>query len=203
MILTLATEPTAEPITLAEAKTHLRVSTIDEDSYITSLISAARLHTESVTNRALITQTWDLYLDRFPSSPYLSVELPKPKLQSITYIKYTDVNGTLQTWDASNYDVDGDSFLGLVYPVYQGDWPSGVRDHPKAVTIRYVAGYAPSGASSPEDQADNVPMPLKQAILLLVGHLYENREASSQNLNVTSTPMAYESLIASYRVHRF
>ena len=238
MILTLATEPTAEPVTLAEAKTHCRVDTSDDDTYITTLIKAARLYTEEATNRALITQTWDWYFDSFPyysalgasfgnyssyaaygnygsfshypsygdneinreGTSYLIV--PKPVLQSVTYIKYTDEAGTLNTWGSGNYDVDTDSYQGRIYPVYNGQWPTDVRYHPKAINIRFVSGYADSGAS-PVDVADNVPVTIKQAILLLVGHLYENREMTSQNMNITSVPMAYDALINSFRVHRF
>lgn len=203
MIYTLATAPTVEPVTLAEAKTHARVDTSDDDTYISNLIQIARQYVEQITNRALITQTWDWYLDGFPFSSYDALIVPKPPLQSVTHIKYTDsIDGTLQTWSSASYDVDTDSRQGRIYPVYQGDWPTDVRDHPKAVIIRFVAGYADSGAS-PIDLADNVPVEIKQAILLLVGHLYENREATSQNLNITDVPMGFDALLASHRIYRF
>jgi len=227
MYLTIATKPTAEPVTVAQAKTQCRVDTSDDDTYIGTLITAARRYVERVTNRVLITQTWDWYLDQFPpqfqSGQYATqyywrnaqfvgldsfsvkpgiLMVPKPPLQSVTYIKYTDQAGTLQTWDASNYTVETDGYEGAIYPVYNGEWPTDVRDHYKAVQIRFVAGYADSGAS-PVDLADNVPQELKQAILLLVGHLYENREASSQNWNISTVPMAFDALISTYKVHRF
>jgi len=202
MILTLATAPAAEPVTLAEAKTHCRVDTADDNTYLTTLITVARKHVESVTNRALVTQTWDWYFDDFPVSPLSWIEVPKPPLQSVTHVKYTDSDSVLQTWSSASYDVDTDSLQGRIYPVYNGDWPTGVRDHPKACTVRFVAGYADSGAS-PIDLADNVPVELKQAILLLIGHLYENRESTSQAVVIMDVPMGFDALVAPYRVFRF
>jgi len=187
---------------LTDAKLHCRVDTDDDDTYIDALIETARKHVEVITNRSLVTQTWDWYFDRFPVSPTAWIVVPRPPLQSVTYIKYTDTSSVEQTWSSASYDVDTDSLEGRIYPVYNGDWPTDVRDHPKACVVRFVAGYADSGAS-PQELADNVPTPLKQAIMLLVGHLYENRESTSQGLAITDVPMGFDALIAPYRVFRF
>ena len=193
---TLATAPAAEPVTLTEVKNHLRIDTTDEDGYLGALVTAARLHTEQVTNRALVSQTWDWWFNGFPA---LSIVVPKAPLISVTYIKSTDTSGTLKTWDSANYTVDTDSYEGRIYPNYNGEWPSDVRNHPKSVNIRFIAGYADSGAS-PQILADNVPQALKHAILFLIGHLYENREMTSQNMTITNVPMSYRALVDPYRV---
>lgn len=188
MRLTRTTAPSAEPVSVAEVKTHLRITVDDEDSYLDTLIPAARQHTEEYLSRALITQTWALYLDRF-AWPY--VELPRPPLQSVGSVKYVDDDGITQTVAASEYTVDTDSEPGRVFESYDGEWPSH-RTVEKAVTITYDAGY---GAN-----ASDVPQTIRHAILLLVGHMYENREASSP-LTIKTVPMAYDSLLAPYRIH--
>ena len=143
-----------------------------------------------------------MYLDAFPLSSSCAIVLPKPPLQSVVHIKYTDQDGVLQTWADTNYTVDTDSEEGMVYPVYNGSWPSDVRDVERAVNIQYVAGYADSGAS-PRDLADSVPQGIKHAIMMLVGHMYENRESTSQQMTITDVPMGFDALLASYRIYRF
>src|SRR3974377_2319928 len=68
MRLDLITPPAVEPVTLAEAKQHARVEYPDDDALITGMIVAARRMAETRLRSALITQTWNLYLDSFPSA---------------------------------------------------------------------------------------------------------------------------------------
>lgn len=185
----LKTGPTTEPLTLAEAKTHLRVTSSDDDTYIEdTLIVAARQHAELVTRRSFITQTWTLYADEFLDL-FL---LPRPPLVSVTHVKYIDDDGAQQTLDASVYSVDTVSAPGHVYLAYDQSWPS-ARPIRNAVEIEYVAGY---GAAA------DVPLGLKQAMLLLIGHLYEHREAVN-DFNVFSVPMGFDELLWPYRVLSF
>ena len=90
MSLTLIAAPILEPMTLAEAKLHLRVDGTDEDDLITALIVAARRRAEHLLTRALITQTWELTLDEFPAA---DIQLPKPGVLSIVSVKYLDSAG--------------------------------------------------------------------------------------------------------------
>jgi uncharacterized phiE125 gp8 family phage protein len=184
MARTLVTAPTSEPITTQEAKDHLRITTTDDDTLISAMIVAVREYVENVTSRALITQTWDIFYDQFAE-----VELPKPPLQSITTIKYIDTDGVQQTVSASVYTVDTDSDPGRVYLAYNQSWP-GIRGINHAVEIRIVAGYGTASA---------VPQPIKHAMLLMIGHLYENREATAP-LTISEIPMAVDALLAPYRV---
>ncbi len=191
MILTLQTAPTTEPITLTEAKSHCRVTSDDDDTLLTTLIKTARLHVEGITNRSLITQTWDLYLSSFCDTQII---LPRAPLSSVTSVSYYDTGGALQVWDSSNYVVDTDSWQGRIYPVYNGNWPSDVRGYEKDIVIRFVAGYGAASA---------VPNPIKHAILLLIGELYENREMSIIGTSVNSLPFTIKNLLSPYSIRVF
>jgi len=156
-------EPEAEPISLTEAKAHLRVDTSDDDTYITSLIQLARETVENDTRRALITQTWQLQLDYFPGS-FGSITLPyAAPLQSVTSVAYVDVNGDNQTVTSTDYTVDTKVKPGRIYPSYLKQWPE-TRAQYGAVTITYVCGYG--------DEDTDVPMRLRQAMLLLIHNWY-------------------------------
>lgn len=198
-MLTLVTPPAAEPITLAEAKLHLRLETTADDALVTSMIAAARRMCEIRVDRAFVTQTWDLSLDAYPSamvSPYTSpyrelwllghrggIPIPNPPLQSVTSLSYVDVAGVTQVLAPSAYQVVAGT-PGLVVPVYGTSWPS-YRNQPGAVVLRYVAGYGLAAA---------VPEAIKAAMKLLLTHLYENRgEADVEMPRAAAALLATES----------
>ena len=187
MGLSVVTEPTTEPVTLTEAKAHLRVDASDDDTLITSQIKAARAWCEAFTRRAFITQTWDLTLDAWPECG--AIEVPLPPLQSVTSITYVDTDGNTQTWNSSKYLVDIKSLPGRITPTYTEVWPV-ARDQMNAITIRFVCGWADANA---------VPETVKQGLKLLLGHLYERRESTITGTNVMAVPMATESLLWPYR----
>jgi len=163
--LSLYAAPGTEPVSLAEAKAHLRVTHTDEDSLIAELIAAARQWFEEQTYRALVTQTWDLKLDEFPRGED-PIRLPRAPLQSVTSITYTDTVGATQTLAAAAYVVSATRQPGVIRPAYGYVWPE-AQDKPDAVTVRFVAGYGAAAA---------VPAQIKAAIKLLIGQLYEFRE---------------------------
>ena len=193
--LTLVTAPAVEPVSRTEAKTHCRIDHTADDSSIDALIVAARRYVETITRRALIAQTWDLKLDGFPAG---AIEIPLPPLQSVTSIAYRDSSGASTTVSASNYLVDTSSLVGRVLPAYGVVWPSFTAYPVHPVTVRFVAGY---GA------ADDVPRPIRQALLMLVAEWYERREATHTGMAgasaVTPLPFAVEALLADYRVWSF
>lgn len=190
-MLTRITAPTVEPVTLAEVKLHLRVDGVDEDALITALITAAREQAESITRRALNTQTWRLTLDRFPAI----IELPRPHLQSVDSVQYVDTDGVLQTLAADAYQVAGTSEPARILPAYGQSWPA-TRSQPEAVSITYTAGFGAAGA--------DVPASIRQWILLYIGALYENREAfraAERVGGVASLPTPFlDGLLANYRL---
>lgn len=193
MALVISTAPATEPISTATAKSHLRVDISDDDTLIDALVKSARGMAETITRRALITQTWDYILDEWPAGD--EIEIPLPPLQSITHIKYKDENGDESTMTASDYIVDIKNEPGRIVLASGATWPSGTLYPVGAITIRFVAGYGVSGSS--------VPQPILQAMLLDVGHLYENREATVGVGNVQMLPRGIMELLWPYRVLRF
>ena len=190
MISTLVTDLVTEPVSLADAKAHLRVTTTDDNDLITAIITTARTYIELITGLSLGPKTWDIYFENFKGD---ELYLPYAPLVSVTYVKYYDFGGTQNTWDSSNYIVDTDSIPGRVYPVYNGYWPSDSRGYEKDINVRFVSGYA---------DADAVPNPLKHAIMMMVGELYENREISLVGATINDLPFAVKHLIAPYVVSR-
>jgi uncharacterized phiE125 gp8 family phage protein len=154
--------PLGEPVSLPEARRHLRLDNADEDDYVSGLVTAARQHCESFQGRVYFTQSWDLYLDVFPGG---CIKLPLPPLQEITYIKYRDWQGIIRTLDSSEYVVDIFSEPGLICHAYGKSWPATYPES-NSVQIRFVAGYG---------SAADVPQEVKHAILLKVADLYEHR----------------------------
>lgn len=179
MIPRLVTPPTVEPVSLDEAKEHLRVLSDDTDAEIESMIVAARQMVESGESwsleRSLITTTWRVVLDRFPKC----IELPRPPLISVSSITYVDTNGTTQTLSPSLYQVDSHNEPGRIVPAYGQVWPV-TRDQINAVTVTYTAGYGATAAS--------VPMGIKQAILLCLGDLESYRQGTITGTIVNVLP---------------
>jgi len=187
----IVTVPAAEPISTAEAKSHLRVEHADDNTLIDSLVVAARQKVEHDTWRALVTQTWDYFLDAFPVSADSPIVVPRAPLASVTTVKYTDADGsTVTTLNAANYYVDTASEPGRIQLQDGEVWPADELRPANGVEVRFVAGYGAAG---------DVPQALKQLIYLLVGHWYENREASISEVSITDVPLAYWALMWQYR----
>lgn len=165
MSLKLITAPTTEPITLTEAKLHCKVETDADDNLITALITAAREYCEGRQRRAYITQTWELWLDAFPDEPY--IKLPRPPLVSVSSVKYYDINDSPTTISSGDYYVDSKSEPGWVSLNTGVSWPSTTLRPVNGVCITFVAGYG---------DAEDVPQMVKQAMLLIIGAWYDQRE---------------------------
>lgn len=194
MSLTIVTPPAEEPVSLTEAKNHLRIDLTDDDSLISALIVAAREHAEAITRRAFITQTLKLSLDAFPANNG-PIYVPMPPLQSVNSLKYFDTDGVEQTLtEGADFLVDAESEPGRITPAPDTGWPA-TQSRPNAVSVEFVAGFG---------DASKVPQGIKQAILLMVGHWYENREAvTMQGNNAGELPMAVDSLLMMHRIWRF
>jgi len=183
MTIKVITAPQAEPISLSKAKLHLRVDTDADDTLITGLITAARMKVEELSWHALITQTLELVLDEWPCED--EIELPRPPLQSVTYVTYRMSDGTVTTLDPSLYVVAGDSIPAEIEPAYMHTWPTVVLYPVEAIRVRYVCGFGLTGK--------DVPQVLRQAMLLTIAFLYENREAGA------GLPGAVDMLCVNYR----
>ena len=184
--LTLATAPSVEPVSLAEAKAHLRVDANDEDAYISNLITAARQWAEDFCRRRFITQTWDYYLDGFPTE----IQLPYPPISSITSIKYNDADGAEQTLATDQYRSDLQSLPPRINPSYGNAWPA-TRSESNAVVVRCVSGY---GAAA------DVPQSIKQAILLKIEDLFDVQRGCGDSKRAASLMTTCELLLYPYQV---
>jgi uncharacterized phiE125 gp8 family phage protein len=187
MSVKLITAPATEPVSLAEAKAHLRVTSSDDDDLITALIVTARGAAEHELQRSLITQTWEKALDMFPEA----IQLLCPPVQSVTSVKYLDVDGVEQTLSSASYTLDNasDSTPAWLTPAYGYTWPE-TYEEVNAVKVRYAAGWA---------SASSVPQPIKQWMKLQIGHWYENRESVNVG-NITSKLDYVSFLLDRYRI---
>lgn len=190
MNVELVTAPAESPVTLAEAKSHCRVDISTDDVLIQTYIDAATEKAQAELQRAIITQTRRVYLDAFDGD---EIELPYPKLQSVTSVKYYDANGVLQTLSPGSYFVDDKAIVGSVVLWSGSSWPA-TADRPNAVEIEYVCGYGAASA---------VPKCVKVAILHLVAHWYENRETVVTGTIVTPVPETFARVLLPEKITTF
>jgi uncharacterized phiE125 gp8 family phage protein len=189
MNYTLKTAPTIEPVDLALAKVQCRIEpdVVDEDGVLAAYIAAARSWVEDYTGRPLMTQTWQMSLPDFPTRVWLPYAAP---LASITHVKYYDTTNTLTTLSSSVYTTAAFSEPACLTLVDGQVWPSVyVRDD--AVQIEYVVGVS---------DVASVPPALVQAVQMLVGHWYANRENSVVGTIAADVPFAAEALCAPHRL---
>ena len=179
----IVTEPTVEPLTLAEVKTHLHedLSDASNDALITTLIAVARQAAEHRTQRALMLQTLEQTLDAFPvatdTNPLAAIVLEMPPVVDVTSVTYTDADGATITLSNTLYTLDAAREPAQLVPSYAaGKWPA-TQGSVAAVRVVYRAGYSTSATAATAQAA--VPAALRQWMLLAVGDMYERRAASS------------------------
>lgn len=206
----ISTGPATEPVTLAQMRAHLRVTATGDgaspevfshpdDSMIEGFTQAAREKVEADTGRALITQTVKQYLDHWPWNGIIylmrsPVQLTSPETVVITY---KDTDGDVQTWATTEYLVDYKSLPPRIVLEHGKSFPD-LRGLPGDVIITFPAGYTASPVATPES--------LISALKLLVGTWYEHREsieAALTGTGLTPVPMAYDALIAQYKIWDF
>lgn len=195
MGLKLITPPASNPITLDEAKKHLRVSSNDDDTMITNMVAAATRYAEQFLGRAFVDQTWELVLDDFPVA---EIKIPLPPLIEVQSVKYFDPNGDEQIVDTANYFVDNVSQPGWVVPEGNLVWPTTLAAI-NSVIIRFRAGYADIGGSPP---VSTVPDDIKSALLLLLGTLYEFREDTVLDMTTLRMPFSADIMLRNYKVEK-
>jgi uncharacterized phiE125 gp8 family phage protein len=186
----LTTPPNTTPVTLTEAKAHLRVDSSDEDLLIQSLIEAATAHFDGyagILGRCLIEQVWTVKYSDWPASNYL--RLPFPDVSAVT-VKYFDVSNVEQTLSSGDVAILHDERGSLVRFADDYDYPAVYDGRDDGVQVAVTAGYGDDGA--------DVPAAIRAAILLMVGHLYQNREAVASGVTM-QLPLGVQALIAPYR----
>ena len=183
MTVLLISPPAVEPVSLDEAKAHLRLTGTDDDTWLAAMIAAARIHVETATRRSLIDQTWRLCLDAWPPGDLLV--LPVGPVRAVTEITVYDAEGTPSLLPPSAWTLDvADARLHLGNG---GPRPGRVFN---GLEIDMIAGYGPSSLS--------VPQPLRLAVMMLVARWYEDREGMAFGLVAADIAGAFETLIAPY-----
>mgnify|MGYP000303691236 CR=1 FL=1 len=182
--------PADEPVSLADAKAHLKVDDSNEDQLVQALVTAARAHLELATRRAFLTQSWSLFLDRWPEGG--TVALPFGPVQSVDAVRLHDEGGTATTLAGSEYVVDTVSLPARVARPGHDGWPGRATRALNGIEIMFTAGFG----AAPGD----VPAPLRQAILQLVAHWFEHREPLAFDGAAIEMPAAVKALIAPYRM---
>lgn len=181
--------PATTPITLSEVKAQLRVEGPDDDVILTRIINVAVAYTDAqgALGQAMITQTWAQWMG---ANPTQSIKLMLGPVQSVSAVKYYDVDGNLQTDSLSKYEVFGTGLTTTVQPKSGEKWPV-AQDRADAIKIEFVVGYG--------DAPADVPDTVRHAMLLLVGHWYDNREVELIGSISKTLPFGYEPLL---NIHR-
>lgn len=222
MALRQISQPAAEPVSLTDAKLHLRVDFPDDDALISALIVAARQQAEMITRRVFVTQQWAFALDAFPNpgsvfssanwyGPQWSnspgpltmapqtgktgyeIRVPLAPLVSVDSLQYLDTDGVLQTLAPSAYKVDTFGEPSKIVPAYATGWPA-TRTEINAVQVTFTAGYGAASA---------VPEGIKRWMLLMVGALYENREMVAAMTRGHIEALPFDCLLSPYRLVTF
>ncbi|MBF0421900.1 MAG: phage head-tail connector protein [Magnetococcales bacterium] len=205
MPLRVVIPPSVEPVTLAEAKLHLKVDVNDDDALISSLVATARAHAEMITQRSFISTMLEYVMDAFPgpsqfgvpwgrtfSLPGHAILLPKSPVQSVESIRYLDMDGTLKTMDPATYACDLASEPARITPAFGHIWPIPLPQI-GAVMVRFIAGYGNTLADVPEG--------IKSWIKLRCGSLYINREeVAILNRGIVAELPFVDGLLDPYRV---
>lgn len=191
MTLVMTSGPLAEPVSVADAKAHMRVDSTAEDALIASLIVTSRLHIEAALGLALLTQAWSYFIDAWPRSR--EIVLPLKPVQAIATVRVWAQDGTSQTLAAETYTLDGEGMPPRLVLSRSAAPPAPGRSA-SGIEIAFSAGFGDAGI--------DVPAPIRQALLLLVAHWFENREPNRIGAADTEIPHMIATLLAPYRGRR-
>lgn len=186
MALVMTAAPAAEPISLSEAKAHLRVDGSDEDALIASLIVAARLLVERTLGLALVTQGWSYFLDAWPERGCIT--LPLLPVQAVSAVTVHDKDGGATVLDAESYAVDVLSTPARV--VLSMALPPITPRAFNSFEVAFTVGFGDAG---------DVPQPIRQAVLLLVAHWFEGRAPVELGPGPQEVPAIAAGLLQPYR----
>lgn len=176
--------------TLAELQLHLRVDNAEEDDRLLALGAAAVEAAEAFTRRRFVSQKWRLLLDAWPDR---AITVPYAPLLSVESVKYVDAAGTLQTLATTQYAVRTTETPGEIVRAYDVSWPD-VRTWVDVVRVEFTAGYGAAAA---------VPAAIRQAVLLIVGGLYDNPANVVAGISASEIPATARALLGPYCVRRW
>jgi uncharacterized phiE125 gp8 family phage protein len=189
--LVRATPPAVEPVTLAEAKAHLRVDIATDDALISSIVKSAREWCEEYLDRSLVHTQWTMRMDSFPHE----FVLPRPPMATsgtvtATTITYTLETQAVETLDTATYRVDRHDTPGRIRVVYAGTWPAHLFDE-NSVTVTWWGGYGADGTS--------VPAAIRSAMLMIISSLYEHRTAVATGTISKEIEFGVKSMLDAHR----
>jgi uncharacterized phiE125 gp8 family phage protein len=190
MALVYRSGPAVEPVSLAEAKAHLRLETSADDALVTSLIITSRLHIEAALGLALTAQDWTLVLDAWPATGV--VNIPMRPVSAVSVVRVRNADGSPEVIDSGTYVFEGAGIPPRLVPG-AGAWPTPERAI-AGIEIDFTAGFGTTAASVPE--------PVRQAVKLLVAHWYEHRDPIEIGDPATAIPAAVSALLKPYAVVR-
>lgn len=188
--LVKVTAPTLRPIGLQEFKDFAKVDLSYDDATLEAMLDAAIAHLDGdkgVLGRAILSQTWDYYLDEMPCEKF---KVPLPPLQSVTFFKYTDLNGTVQTLAADQYRVSTNSQPGTIEPAYDVTWPD-ARCVSDSIQVRFVAGWTTPAL---------IPADLRLAIMQFAAWWYEQKLPAVLGTIVSALPFHLETVLYKHRI---
>lgn len=197
---------TVEPLTLAVVRAHLGITpyaldsngdgTHPHDEMIMAMLGAAREWAEGFTGRSIALKTYELQLDEFPED---EISLPNPPVVSVESVQYVDGDQQWQTLETTDYVLDNAQFCEhWIKPASGTNWPAAAA-YMNAVKVRYQAGYQDPEPASSDPAAEPLPFAIRAAMLLMVGHLYANREAVTDR-QTFEVPFAADALLRPLRV---
>jgi uncharacterized phiE125 gp8 family phage protein len=203
MIIRHTSISSTEPVTLAQAKVHLGIvasGTHDHDAYITALITAAREKAESYTGRNLVDKTVVVEMNEL----FLWMYLPGSPVKAITKVEYLGTDGDYVEADAADYKLLADDKL----KIDSSTWTTIDTEDP-SILITYTTGYGDYGTEGEgEEQVTGIykrpyPNSIKQAILIMVRTMYDNRDDVIKGTIVAVMPKGSQFLLQPYRIKRF
>ncbi len=186
--LTIVTQPTFEPVTVGDVVSRLRLDeSAEENALISSLITTARQKIEAEYGLVCAETVFDQFLDCYPKD--YTIRLQKWPILSVTSFKYLDSEGTLTTLASTQYDSKLNINPARIQPAYGIQWPT-LRNVSEQIQIRFSAGYSSQSA---------IPETIKTAIILLIGHWYENREQTTI-ADLRNIPFGVDALLCRHQL---
>ncbi len=198
--------PADTPVSLTELKTYLRVDDDTEDALLDAMIKGGVETAETYLGRSLITQMLRQSLDYWPARqasdarfPWFDgpriVELARPPVQSIVAVTVYDQDDQSSVIASSAYRLANGSNDRARLVLHKGQsWAADLRPT-DAIAIDYIAGYG--------DTASDVPEPIRQGLMALIGFWFEHRDGAAWQTALPPLPIGAASLWRPYRLMGF
>ena len=186
-ILKRVTPAAISPVSVDEVKVDQRIDHDEEDLQLQALIDAATAHAVGVVGKCLINEVWSISVRCVPRSG--RVHLPKTPVQAIESVAYYDHDNQIQSLLIADFYLYGDEDWSYIEPI-SGVWPV-LYERLDALTVTFKTGFG--------DTPESVPANIRQAVRLMTGHWYANREAVVIGTITATLPMGVDLLLGMSR----